>query len=135
MVARTRRRTPLFIAVVLASLVAPALTAGVQPAWSASKKSSYKKCKLPERERFPRGGKPTYNTSLKTVRSSCRTARRVMKAFHKCRSTKSYRCSKRVLRKWRCRGRRTSRIATMFNGTYTCTWGKRRVRGMYQQNT
>jgi hypothetical protein len=118
----------------LAVLVAAgtlALTIAVQSAPAAS----YKSCSLSERDRDPPGEKPTYNLTLKRQVTSCATAKRVMYAFHKCRSKTSYTCSKTLLSHWRCSGRRDSSIPTQFNATFTCKWGTRRVRSTFTQFT
>jgi hypothetical protein len=109
-----------------------AMTIGAAPAQAAS----YRTCTLSQREQQPGGTtpKPTYNLSLEQQGTACSTARKVMKAFHGCRSLTSYRCTKKVLTHWSCTGRKTSSATGIFTATYTCTWGKRRVRGTYQQN-
>jgi len=93
------------------------------------------KCPLSESERYPHVTKPTYNLSLKVRGTSCATGKRVMKAFHACRSARGYRCTKKVLRSWSCTGKRTTSIPTEFDGSVTCTNGSRRVDSTYQQNT
>lgn len=126
------RRTSVFTGIaMLAALAAVGMTLGAQAAPAAS----YKKCSLSERDRDPPGEKPTYNLTLKQQRTKCATAKRVMRAFHSCRSKTSYRCTKRILRRWRCSARKTSSIPTQFNATFTCKWGKRRVQSSYQQYT
>lgn len=128
------RRTSLFTALaMLAALAAVAMTHGVQDASAAA----YKKCRLSDRDRDPPGEKPTYNLKLERQVTTCKTAKKVMRAFHSCRSKRSYRCTKtkRILRRWTCTARRTSSIPTQFNATFTCKWGKRRVRSTYQQYT
>jgi hypothetical protein len=117
-------------AVLVAALAALAL--GAPPAHAAA----YEPCSLTERERSPLGAKPkpTYNFSLQRQRTTCATAKRVMKAFHACRSIASHRCTRKVLTRWSCSGRKTSSAAGIFDAAYTCTWGVRRVRGTYQQN-
>ncbi len=102
---------------------------------SKASKNIYRKCRLSEREQYPRGGKPTYNLTLKQKRTTCKTAKKVVVAFHKCRSKKSYRCTKKVLRRWKCVGKQDSSIATQFYASFTCRWSVRRVHGSYQQNT
>jgi hypothetical protein len=97
--------------------------------------ASSRSCALSESERYPQVVKPTYNLSLKARGASCATAKKVMNAFHKCRSRTGYRCTKKVLRSWSCTGEKTSSIATEFDGSFTCSYGSRRVDGTYQQNT
>lgn len=126
------RRSSVFIAIaMLAALAAFAMAVGPQDASAAA----YKKCRLSDRDRDPPGEKPTYNLTLKQQKTRCATAKKVMRAFHRCRSKSSYKCTKRVLRRWRCSSRKTSSIATQFNATFTCKWGKRRVRSSFQQYT
>jgi hypothetical protein len=110
---------------------AMALTMGLQSANAAS----YRTCKLSERDRDPAGQKPTYNLTLKRKVTSCATARKVMYAFHKCRSKTGYTCTKKLLSRWRCSGRRQSSIPTQFNASFTCKWGTRRVQSSYTQFT
>lgn len=126
------RSSPFAILAVFAAFAALALTLGAQDAAAASK---YKKCSLSERDQDPPGSKPTYNLTLKRIGTSCTTAKKVMRAFHRCRSAKAVGCRKRVLSRWTCTAKRTSRTATIFYARYTCKWGKRRVQSTYQQNT
>lgn len=131
MIALTRRTSLFSVFAMLAALAALALTVGAQNASAAP----YKTCQLSERDRDPPGEKPTYNLSLKRQVTGCATAKKVMKAFHTCRSKRSFTCTKKVLSRWRCTGRRTSSIATQFNASFTCKWGSRRVQSSYQQFT
>lgn len=124
------RSLPFAVLAVLAA-AALALTLGAQDAAAAS----YKKCSLSERDQDPPGEKPTYNFTLKRIGTSCATAKKVMRSFHRCRSHKAVNCSKRLLSRWRCTAKRTSRTDTIFYARYTCKWGKRRVQSTYQQNT
>lgn len=126
------RRTSVFTAIaMLAALAALAMAVGPQDASAAA----YKKCRLSDRDRDPPGEKPTYNLTLKQQKTRCATAKKVMRAFHRCRSKSSYKCTKRVLRRWRCTARKSSSIPTQFNATFTCKWGKRRVQSSFQQYT
>jgi hypothetical protein len=126
------RRGPLLAALMLLAVSAAlAMTIGAQQAQSAS----YKPCSLSEREQDPPGGAPTYNLSLKQQRTSCATAKKVMKAFHACRDRTAYRCTRKVLARWTCSARKDSSTALIFYGSFTCTWGARRVKSSYQQNT
>jgi hypothetical protein len=123
-----RNRSP------LADLVAVAAAALMVAAPSAAA-ASYRTCTLTEREQQPTNHVPQYNLSLKQQGTTCATAKKVMNAFHKCRSPKGYVCTRKVLTRWTCTGVRDSRIETTFYAHYTCTWGSRRVKGSYQQNT
>lgn len=133
MIALARRRSLRFILPAIAAAAALAMTTGAQSAQSAS----YRKCRLSQSEQYPKGTKPkpTYNLTLKARSTSCATAKKVMKAFHKCRSAADYQCKKKVLAHWTCTGRKDSSIAEVFYANFTCTWGKRAVKSSYQQNT
>ena len=131
MIALTRRPSLLTACVMLAALTVLALTIGAQNAAAAS----YRTCSLSERDQDPRGEIPTYNLSLKQQRTSCATAKRVMHAFHRCRSKKRATCTKKLVSHWKCTGRKTSSTSTIFYGRFTCKWGTRRVQSSYQQNT
>lgn len=125
----TRRLTSPIVAVLALAALVLLMGAGAQTAEAAT-------CRQSQSEQYPRGGVPTYNLSLKVSRTSCSTGKKVAKAYHSCRSKRSVSCSKKVVgRKWKCSGRKTSRISTQFTGTYTCKYGKRRVSGSFQQNT
>jgi hypothetical protein len=127
---RPSRLLALMIAIGTAAAVS--LTIGLAPAQAAT----YKSCSLTMREQQPGGTtpKPNYNFTLKRQVTTCATAKKVMNAYHGCRALTSPRCTKKVLKRWSCTGRTTSRGAGIFSATYTCTWGTRRVRGTYQQN-
>ena len=133
MIAPPRRSRLLALLILIGPAAALSLTVGASPALPAT----YKSCSLTQREQQPPGTtpKPTYNLSLKRQGTTCTTAKKVMKAFHGCRALTSYRCTKKVATHWSCRGSKTSSAAGLFYATYTCTWGSRRVRGTYQQNT
>ncbi len=101
----------------------------------AAQSASMTNCKLSAKERYPRVSKPTYNLTVKVRGTSCATGKRVAKAFHACRSVRGVRCTRKVLSSWSCTGKKTSSIATQFEGSFTCTYGSRRVTSTYQQNT
>jgi hypothetical protein len=125
-------RSPLVLMTLIAASAALTVLLAAAPAQAAS----YKTCGLSQREQQPGGTKPkpTYNLSLKQRGTTCSTAKRVMRAFHACRAIASERCAKKVLAHWSCSGRRSSSASGIFYATYTCTWGKRSVKGTYQQN-
>ncbi|MDX6375793.1 MAG: hypothetical protein QOE98_96 [Gaiellaceae bacterium] len=131
-IALHRSRRLLALVILLGTAAALSLTLGASPALAAT----YTSCSLSEREQQPTGTmpKPTYNLSLKRQVTTCATAKKVMKAFHSCRALTSYRCTKKILAHWSCSAGKTSSGPGIFTATYTCTWGKRRVRGTYQQN-
>jgi hypothetical protein len=101
--------------------------------------AQYTRCALSERDQDPPGGTPAYNLSVARKGASCRVAKRVMVAFHRCRTEGRAGCARRVQANWRCTGRR---VATpplgqprIFDGSFACTSGRRGVRGTYQENT
>lgn len=130
MIAPARSRSLLTVVAALAAVFAVTLMS----AQSASA-ATYKKCPLSESDRDPPGEKPTYNLTLKHQQTTCLTAKKVMKAFHACRSKTSFTCTKRLLSRWTCTARKTSSIPTQFNASFTCKAGSRRVQSTYQQFT
>ncbi len=118
--------------VLLSALAVLALSMCTPDARSAS----YKPCVLTGKDQYPAGGKPQYNTSLKAQKVPCATAKKVMRAFHGCRSKSSPKCSRKVLRSWRCSGRVVDRNPATkdFDGEFTCKSGGRAVKSTYQQN-
>lgn len=131
MITQTHPGRLLAVLILIAALTAIAVALGAPTARSASST----RCSLSEKERYPHVTKPTYNLSLKVRGTSCATAKRVAKGFHACRSVSGVRCTKKVLRSWSCAGKKTSSIPTMFDGSFTCTYGSRRVDSTFQQNT
>ena len=131
MIAQTHPGRFLAVLTLIAALAAIATAIGAPAAQSASMTN----CKLSEKERYPRVTKPTYNLTVKVRGTSCATGKRVAKAFHACRSVTGVRCTRKVLSSWSCTGKKTSSIPTQFDGSFTCTYGSRRVTSTYQQNT
>lgn len=131
MISVTRSCRLLALVALIAAGAAAVLSVAAQPAPAAA----YKRCGLTESEQQPKGGVPTYNLSVKEQRTTCTTAKKVAKAFHKCRATSGYVCTKRVLVHWTCKGKKDSSTPVLFYGSFTCTWGPRRVHSSYQQNT
>ncbi len=129
--APTRPRTLLAEIILIVALAGLTLTIGAQSAHSASTPS----CRLSDSEKFPHVTKPTYNLYLKVAGTSCATAKMVAKSFHACRSVKGYTCSRKVLKTWRCTGKKGVTIPSQFDATFTCTSGKRVVKGKYTQFT
>jgi hypothetical protein len=128
MIASTRRS---LLLVALALIGATLALGAAQSAHAAS----YKSCTLSERDQDPAGDKPTYNLTLKQIGTRCATAKKVMNAFQKCRRTTDHRCTRKVLSTWSCSSKKDSSTSTLFYATFTCSWGKRRVRSTFQQNT
>lgn len=131
MIASVRRSSLLTIFAVTVALAALAMTFTAQSAQAAS----YSKCTLSESEQDPPGDKPTYNTKLTKLGTSCATAKKVMKAFHKCRSMTGFRCTSTLVSHWKCTGKQGSKTELLFTGTYTCKYGSRGIKGQYVQNT
>lgn len=131
MIAPARRRRPLALVALIAAVAVVLLSLAAQQSPAAA----YKRCGLTESEQQPPGGTPTYNLAIKQQRTTCPTAKKVAKAFHKCRVRTGYRCTRTVLVHWKCSGRKDSSTPVLFYASYTCTWGVRRVAGSYQQNT
>jgi hypothetical protein len=125
------QRRGALLAVLLLAASAALLVTGAVPARSATTRT----CQLSSSDQDPPGDVPTYNLTLKAKGSSCTTAKKVMKAFHKCRSATGYVCKKRLLAHWTCSGRKTSGTPVLFYANFTCKWGTRRVTSSYQQNT
>ncbi|MGH2944326.1 MAG: hypothetical protein ACRDLN_16300 [Solirubrobacteraceae bacterium] len=131
MIASIRRGKSFAAPILIAALAALVLQIGAPDAQAAS----YATCRLSEHDQDPPGEKPTYNLSLKRQRTSCATARKVMHAFHKCRPKTGYRCTRKILSRWTCTGRKDSSTALILYASFTCKWGARRVRSSFQQNT
>jgi hypothetical protein len=117
------------------SLSLLALASGATPAQAASAA----RCALTERDQNPPGGTAAYNLSLRKRDTSCEVAKKVMVAFHRCRTDGRAGCAKRVLATWRCRGRRSATLPLgkprVFDGSFVCASGRRRAEGAYQENT
>jgi len=129
--APTRRSSLLAIFAMTAALAALAIVLSAQPAQSAA---AYHTCGLTESEQQPANDKPTYNLSLKQKSSSCKTAKKVMKSYHSCRSKLGFKCTSKVRTHWTCSATKTSSSSLSFYATATCKWGARRVKVQYQQN-
>jgi hypothetical protein len=71
---------------------------------------------------------------IRVSNTSCRTGRRVVRAFHACRPGKAGYCHRRVLG-YSCSERRFDKIRTQYSSRVTCRNGSRVVKHTYQQNT
>lgn len=131
MTAPILRRSPVALLALLACLAALAATLRAQDSQAAS----FKTCSLSQRDQDPPGDKPTYNLALKAKGASCTTAKKVMTAFHRCRSATGFTCTKRLLSAWTCTGRKSSGTPVLFYANFTCRSGARRITSQYQQNT
>jgi hypothetical protein len=121
------------IAVLAASSLLAAWSASTVPAGSPSATIASKRCDISGDER--KLG-PTYVTSLSVKGVSCRTGRRVVRGYYRCRirsGGRRGRCHSRVLR-FRCTEHRES-ISTQFDARVRCVRGRSRVWHTYTQNT
>jgi hypothetical protein len=75
----------------------------------------------------------TYVTSLRVRNTSCRTGKKVVRAFNSCRGSARGRCHHRVLG-YACSESRSG-ISVQFNSKVSCKNGGRRVNFTYTQNT
>ncbi len=131
MIAQARRNRLAVLVALIAAVVALAATLPVDDVQAVS----YKSCVLSAAEAQPPAGTPTYNLIVKRSGVTCATAKKVVRAFHACRSSASVRCERKLLGHWRCTGRKESSTPIIFYGSFSCTYGKRGVRSSYQQNT
>jgi hypothetical protein len=119
----------------VATAVMAAATAAPSPARPAHA-SALHRCSLSQRETETFG--PTYVTSISVDHVSCRTAKRVVRAFHRCRKAHGGvrgRCPTTTsVLGYHCREKRGG-IKTQFSGKVTCTAGVRRVVHTYTQFT
>ena len=127
-IARPDRSPPALVAAILA--IAALAVADAREAQAAS----YRSCGLSLTDQEPPGGTPAYDLKVKRRATSCRTAKQVSKAFHRCRTASSFRCARKLLGAWRCTAGRDPGTRTV-RGTFTCRSGSRRVRGSYRQDT
>jgi hypothetical protein len=126
-------RTRVALALLAAAVLAAVSAAGSAPASSPSARIASKRCNISGDER--KLG-PTYVTSLRVKGVSCRTGRRVVRGYYRCRieaGGRRGRCHSRVLR-FRCTERRES-ISTQFDAQVRCVRGRSRVWHDYTQNT
>ncbi|MEA2190469.1 MAG: hypothetical protein QOI73_590 [Solirubrobacteraceae bacterium] len=91
-------------------------------------------CALSDADADPSGEQPTFNLTVRRSGVSCAAAKRVVAAFHRCRSKASASCAKQLFGHWRCTGEKESSTPLLFYGTFACTDGSRRIRSSYQQN-
>jgi hypothetical protein len=75
----------------------------------------------------------TYVLRISATRTSCRKARRVVRAFHRCRHGKRGHCRRRVAG-YRCREHRFDKGPQSYDSRVTCRRGGKRVRHTYTQN-
>jgi hypothetical protein len=73
----------------------------------------------------------TYVLSISARRTSCRKARRVVRAFHDCRPGKRGHCRRAA--GYRCREHRFHKMRQSYDSRVTCRRGGKRVRHTYTQ--
>jgi hypothetical protein len=113
-------------------LSASVLALAVALGGAAPAGASYRNCRIGDATSYG----PTYVTSLAANHVSCAKARRVVRAFHRCRKANGGtdgRCRHRVLR-FRCSEQRGSGRG-QFTGKVVCRRGTARVRHTYTQFT
>ena len=93
-------------------------------------------CKAPKEPAGLNGG---YFTELRATNVSCRSARRLVLAYYKCRRARGGvrgTCNNRTVNRMRCKESRPASLQsdTQINARVTCTRGSRKVRHSYQQN-
>ena len=76
----------------------------------------------------------TYVTSLRVSGTSCRSGKRVVRAFHACRPGRRGRCTRRV-RGYRCREGDRDRGLGQYDSSVTCRNSGNVVKHRYTQNT
>jgi hypothetical protein len=81
------------------------------------------------------GDKQSYNTtyvlSIKVSGTSCRKARRLIRAYHRCRPGRKGRC--RRVKGYSCSERRFNKSATSYDSRVTCRRGGKKVKHTYTQ--
>jgi hypothetical protein len=75
---------------------------------------------------------PSYVTSISQTGTSCGTAKKVVKAFHSCRGSKTGRCTRKVSG-YRCTENRGKTYQGQFSAKVTCKRGKARVVHTYSE--
>jgi hypothetical protein len=75
----------------------------------------------------------TYVLKISVSGTSCRSGKRLIRAFHECRPGKSGRCSR--VKRYDCSESRFDRISTQYSSRVTCKRGDRVVKHTYQQFT
>jgi hypothetical protein len=103
-------------------------------AWPSTAAAHDERCNISGKER--RLG-ATYVTRLTVHDVGCRSAERVVRAFHACRRSNGGadgRCRSRV-RGYRCSDRRLRSSSTQFDARATCRRGDRKITHQYTQFT
>ena len=123
-------RFPRIVAVLAASAAMTAIAPASAPAKTGSPTATASKtCNVGDTLSYGN----TYVTKITTRRVTCRKAKRVVRAFHKCRKGARGRCGHRVLR-FSCSEDRTFGAGSFYSNV-VCKRGRKRVRHTYTQWT
>ena len=122
---RFHMRLPAALTLVAALAAASALPAAAEPVAQAAKS-----CGVGD----GRGYGTSYVTSLSVSGTSCRSGRKVVKAFHACRPGKKGKCTRRVLG-YSCSEKRFNKLSTTYDSKVSCKKGSRSVKHTYTQLT
>jgi hypothetical protein len=112
------------------ALIAATVALTTVPAAAAPRAQASKTCGVGD----GRGYGTTYVTSLSVRGTSCRSGRKVVRAFHECRKGKAGKCHHAVLG-YSCSEHRYNKIRTQYDSKVTCSKGSRRVKHTYTQFT
>jgi hypothetical protein len=116
-------RTITAFAVAAACLAILAPTAGADPVATASKT-----CSVGDQRSYG----TTYVTAISATNTSCRNAKRLVRAFHACRPGKSGKCPS--VKGYSCSEKRT-KSPTQYYSNVTCRNGSKTVKHTYTQWT
>ena len=105
-------------------------------AFAQTSSAATRGCSAPKEPAGLNGG---YFTELRATNISCRSARKLVLAYYKCRRERGGvrgTCHNRTVNGLRCKESRPARLQsdTQINARVTCTKGTKRVRHSYQQN-
>jgi hypothetical protein len=92
--------------------------------------ASAKGCKVGDEQSYG----TTYVLSISVSDTSCRSGRKVIRAFHDCRPGKTGKCGSRVLG-YSCSESRFNKGPTSYDSRVTCRKGDRTVKHTYTQFT
>lgn len=116
-----------------ALVLAAALAALVLAAAADAQAASFRECAMSVRDQNPPGRTPAYDLHVQARRVPCALAKRVMRAFHACRTPSGSRCARPLLGGWRCAATRRDVDFYLF-GSFACTSRGRTARGTYHQD-
>ena len=129
-----RRLTPTCVLLAtLAVLAVPVAAPGQDAGSGPTAQASARRCHLSVREQRHLG--TTYVTSLSVRITTCRNAKRIVRAYHACRRVhggKDGRCT--GVFGYRCRERRFNKSRLSYDARARCAKGARRVWHTYTQN-